>query len=93
MFVYLKLQHGQNFPSLSTFAGPTPVDTGRVPSISAVPCTSVNLHFGQHGVSRRVGEAEQEAVGRHLHVGREDEHHSALVHVPLGEATFDVSSC
>lgn len=51
-----------------------------------------NLHFGQHGVSCRVDEAEQEAVGCHLHVGWEDKRHGALVHVPLGEATFDVSS-
>lgn len=53
---------------------------------------SSNLHLRQRRVSRWVGEEELEAVGCHLHVGREDEHHGALIHVPLGETTFDVSS-
>ena len=51
----------------------------------------LHLHFRQHRVSSRVGEEELEAVGRHLHVGWEDEHHGPLVHVPLGEATSDVA--
>lgn len=53
---------------------------------------STNLHFGQHAVSCWVCEDELEAVRRHLHVSWEDEHHSPLVHVPLGETTFDVGS-
>lgn len=51
-----------------------------------------NLHFGQHGVSCRVGEEELEAVCSHLHVGRQDEQHGSLVHVPLGETTSDVGA-
>lgn len=61
-----------------------------VPSLQSHPST--NLHVGQGGVSCRVREAELEAVSRHLHVGRDDEHHGALVHVPLGEPSSDVSS-
>ena len=53
---------------------------------------TTNLHFRRRSVPRRVGEAELEAVGRRLHVGGEHKHHSAPVHVPLGETALDVGS-
>lgn len=53
---------------------------------------STNLHLRQRRVPGRVDEAELEAVGRHLHVCREDEQHGSLVHVPLSESPSDVSS-
>lgn len=51
-----------------------------------------NIHFWKHDVSCWVSKLELKAVRCHFHVRGNDVTNSFLIHIILGEASFDVAT-